>query len=114
MGVTAQELIAEAERRGARFHVVGNRLEATPSALLDNDLSGAIGEHKADVIALLRERSSGCTTHAVLFAQALLRQGRFPLKPAPCGYHCGYPQERCRCCGAAFSEHCALTRSGDA
>ena len=42
---------------------------------------------------------------AVLAAQRLLRQGCFLPEPAPCAYHCGYPRERCRRCGALWTEH---------
>jgi hypothetical protein len=105
--VSARDLVDEAERRGARFRVVGDRLEATPANVFDTKLDCAIGEQKAQIIALLREREGGCATDAVVFAQALLRQGRFSSEPAPCAYHCGRPHERCKRCGAPFVEHCA-------
>ena len=90
------------------FQVVGACSEATPSNLLDDRLSEAIAKHKGDVIALLRERSPECATNAVLFAQALLRQGRFAPAPPPCAYHCGTPNEQCLRCGASFAEHNAV------
>lgn len=106
--LTARELLAEAERGGTRFRVVGDRLEATPK-LADRDLYVAIGEHKAEIVALLRERDEGCATDAVLFAQALLRQGRFVRETPPCAYHCADPHERCRRCGATFAAHLETT-----
>ncbi len=102
--VSARDVLAEAERRGARFRVVGERLEATPR-IGDRDLHDAIGRQKGEIIAFLRERDGGCATDAVLFAQTLLRQGRFSPEPAPCVFYCGHPIERCRRCSAPFSEH---------
>ena len=66
--VSARDLLAEAESSGARFRVVGDRLEATPK-ISDRDLHAAIGQRKDEIIALLRERDGGCATDAVLFAQ---------------------------------------------
>ena len=103
--VSAHELVDEAERRGARFRAGVGRLEATPASVFDARLDRAIAEQKAEIIALLHERGA-CATDAVLFAQALLRQGRFPPEPAPCAYHCGHTRERCRRCRAAWREHC--------
>lgn len=85
--VSAREVLAEAERRGSRFRIVRDRLKATPR--IGRALHAAIGQHKAAIVVLLRERDRGCATHALLFAQALLRQGYFPPEPAPCAYHCG-------------------------
>ncbi len=102
--VSARDVLVEAERQGARFRVVGDRLEATPK-VGNRALHDAIGRRKGEIIALLRERDSACATDAVLFAQALLRQGCFPTEAAPCPYHCGYPHERCRRCGGRFAEH---------
>jgi hypothetical protein len=110
--VSARALVAEAKRRGARFRVVGERLEATPASVFDAELDKAIVEQKAAIIALLRERGEGRATDATLFAQALLRQGRFPPEPVPCAFHCGYPGENCRRCGAPFAEH--FSEDGDA
>lgn len=103
--MSVRDLVAEAQRRGARFRVIGERLEATPASVFDAKLDQAIGEHKAEIVALLRERGEGRATDATLFAQALLRQGRFPHEPAPCGFHCGDPGESCRHCCASWNEH---------
>jgi hypothetical protein len=100
--VSASELVDEAERRGARFRVIGDRLEGTPATAFDAKLDRAIGEQKAEVIALLRERDA---TDSALFAQALLRQGQFARELAPCDFHCGHADERCRRCRAPFAEH---------
>lgn len=100
--VSARELVEEAERRGGRFRVVGDRLEGTPATAFGLKLGRAISEQKAEIIALLRERD---TTGSALFAQALLRQGRFPPEPPPCGFHCGRVGEHCRRCGASWAEH---------
>lgn len=100
--VSASELVDEAERCGARFRVIGDRIEGTPATAFDAKLDRVIGEQKAEVIALLRERDA---TDSALFAQALLRQGQFAPEPAPCDFHCGHTHERCRRCGARFVEH---------
>jgi hypothetical protein len=64
--VTAQELIAEAERRGARFRIEpGDALRAVPKKVfdLDPELNRAIGAHKAEVLAELRRRQEAvCAT----------------------------------------------------
>ncbi|MGB8910446.1 MAG: hypothetical protein WCC84_17010 [Candidatus Cybelea sp.] len=66
--VSARDVLAEAERRGARFRVVGDRLEATPR-IGDSSLHTAIGEWKSEIVALLREREPGaCATDVSLFA----------------------------------------------
>jgi hypothetical protein len=104
--VSAASLLAEAERRGARFRVRGDRLQATPANVFDDDLDRAIGQRKAEIIALLREREpAACATDAVLFAQTLLRKGHFARESAPCAYHCGQPEQLCRRCDATFLEH---------
>jgi hypothetical protein len=103
--VSPRDLIAEAQRRGARFRVIGERLEATPASVFDAELDRAIGEHKAAIVVLLRKGGEGCATEAALFAQSLLRQGRFATEAAPCAYHCGHPHERCRRCGVRLAEH---------
>ena len=43
--VSAGDVLAEAERRGARFRIVGDRLEATPK-LSDRGLHDAVGRRK--------------------------------------------------------------------
>lgn len=105
MAVTALEILTEAECRGVRFRTNGDRLEATPSNLLDERLSEAIANRKADLMALIHEREGACATDAVLFAQALLRQGRFVPESAPCAFHCGYLSELCRRCARPFADH---------
>lgn len=102
--VSARDVLTEAERQGLRFRIVGDQLEATPR-VGDRALHAAIGKHKAEIVALLRECGAGRATDAALFAQALLRQGRFAPEPAPCAYYCGHTHERCRRCGAPFAEH---------
>lgn len=54
--VTARELIVEAERRGARFEVIGDRLRAMPKDAIDAELYRAIGTRKAEVVDELRRR----------------------------------------------------------
>jgi hypothetical protein len=55
--VTAHDLIAEVERRGARFGIVGETLKASPRSALDDDLRRLIGEHKSAIVSELRDRS---------------------------------------------------------
>jgi hypothetical protein len=54
--VSARDLLAEAERRGARFRLVGNRLEASPAGAFDDSLIAAIGTLKGEIIAELCRR----------------------------------------------------------
>ena len=92
--VSAHDVLAEAEHRGARFRIVGDRLEATPR-IGDPVLRSAIGQSKAEIVALVRERDRRSAADAALFPQALLRQGRFAPEPAPGSFHCGHPEECC-------------------
>ena len=55
--VTAHDLIAEVERRGARFAIVGETLKASPRSALDDDLRQLVGEHKSAIVSELRDRS---------------------------------------------------------
>lgn len=54
--VTARELLDEAERRGARFKVLGDRLTAAPAHCLTPTLVLEIGRHKANVISEIHRR----------------------------------------------------------
>jgi hypothetical protein len=101
----AADILAQAEKRGCHFTIDGGRLRATPK-VGDRALYDAIGVHKDAIVALLREREGRCATDAVLFAQALLRQGRFSPETPRCALHCGETQERCKRCGAPFDDHC--------
>lgn len=56
--VSARQILAEAERRGAHFSIVGERLEATPASAFDPILKETIATHKAEILAELRRRSS--------------------------------------------------------
>lgn len=106
MGVAAADLVREAENRGARFQIVGDRLTAHPADAFDERLIAAIGRYKNEVIAVLREREEGCATDAVLTAQHLLREARFPpTRSEDCAFHCGYVGEPCRRCGHPWNEH---------
>lgn len=97
--VTARELIAEAERRGARFEVVGDTLKSAPRSALDDDLRRLIGEHKAAVIAELQRRE------VLVEAAQLLRIGRWPPVIGVCAFHVGKPGHQCRRCNASWIEH---------
>lgn len=100
MAVTARDLIAEAERRGARFEVIGDRLRAGPKYTIDAELYRAIGERKVEVIDELRRRGE-----AVVAAQRLLRLGQWPPVVGTCAFHIGVPGAVCRRCGAPWFEH---------
>lgn len=52
--VTAQDLVAEVERRGARLTLRGERLHASGASAIPQKLRAAIGEHKAEIVELLR------------------------------------------------------------
>jgi hypothetical protein len=103
--VTASALVSEAVRRGARFRVLGDRLEAEPARVFDSCLARQIGTRKREIIEEVRRREALLEAEAVAMAQRLLRDCRFPLEAAPCVYHCGNPEECCRRCGAPLSEH---------
>lgn len=105
--VTASALVSQAERRGARFRVLGDRLEANPARVFDSRLAREIGNRKGEIIEEVRRRKAVLEAEAIAMTQRLLRECRFPPEPAPCVYHCGHPGERCRRCCSAFAEHFA-------
>jgi hypothetical protein len=111
MAVTARDLIAEAEGRGVRFEVVGERLRATPRSAIDAALYDAIGAHKAEVLRELRHRDVQVAPPppSVIVAEAakLLRDCRWPPMLAVCAFSVGHAGERCRRCGASWIEHYA-------
>ncbi len=97
--VTARAIIADVERRGVRFEVIGDRLRAMPKTAITPELSETIGALKPQIIDELRKRQ------ALMVAAALLRQGRWPPTSAVCDFHCGKPETICRRCGASWLEH---------
>jgi hypothetical protein len=105
--VTAAEVLDRAEQTGVTLERrEGGRLGYRGPAIAVVPLLSELAAHQAELLALLREREpEACATDAVLFAQALLRQGRFPSESAPCVYHCGHTGERCKRCGASWVEH---------
>lgn len=103
--VTANALVSEAESRGARFEIVGDRLEAKPARVFDSRLAREIGNRKGEIIAEIRKRKALLDAGTIAMTQRLLRECRFPPQPAPCVYHCGHPGEGCRRCGATWDEH---------
>jgi hypothetical protein len=103
--VTAPDLIVEAERRGACFRVLGERLEAAPARVFDSSLAAEVGRHKSEIVAILRECEGMTATDAVLAAQRLLRECKFLAEPPVCAFLTGRPGEECRRCGASWSEH---------
>jgi len=113
--VTALDLIVEAERRGARFCVLGDRLEATPARVFDTALVTEIGKHKPEIVAVLLERSALTATDAVLAAQRLLREGLWPkVAPEDCRFFIGHGADAvCRRCGSSWDEHITRAKGGE-
>jgi hypothetical protein len=107
--VTAQEIIDRVREVGGNIELLPDRrrFALVHRSRIPDDLAAIAKHHAGDVRALLTEFTVQTATDAVLTAQRLLREARFPPEPAPCAYHCGHPRERCKRCGASFAEHCA-------
>ena len=104
--VSAREIIERVERLGVRFEIVGEKLRAAPKAAISAELSEAIGAHKPEIIALLRETGPvPCATYAVEVAARFLRVGRWGREAAPCRFHVGRPGDVCKRCDATWGEH---------
>jgi|GEM_PF-6092894 len=54
--VNAKQVLAEAEKRGAHFSIVGERLKAEPASALDATLIASIAKLKPEIVAELRRR----------------------------------------------------------
>lgn len=97
----ALDLIAEAERRGARFEVVGNQLRAAPKSAIPPQLYTAIGVYRAEVVGELLRRQERARV-----APAIAETARKAMRELPsCLSHRGDPGATCLCCGAPWIEH---------
>jgi len=112
--VSAREIIERAQRRGAQFEVIGEKLRATPASAIDAALRDEIGRHKAEVIGELLRRehdharaSTTSTTSRsdTLEAARVLPEPRWPPTEEVCDFLIGHAGERCLRCGASWHEH---------
>jgi hypothetical protein len=55
--LTAQRLLAEAEARGVRFRIIGDKLLAAPASVFDAALKEGVRLHKTAVMDELRRRA---------------------------------------------------------
>ena len=105
---TAHELVIEAERRGAHFRMIGERLEASPARVLDEQICDAIGRLKPQIMEVLRSRAI-VEAEAIACAQRLLRECHWIATPRICQFLIGHPGEACKRCGASWLEHYAAS-----
>jgi hypothetical protein len=101
--VSAEHLLCRATERGLTVKLRGaDRLVVRGPAEAVAELRSELLACKPAIVAVLHAIDKA---EAIARAQRLLREGRFPPEPALCAYHCGHPRERCKRCGASWSEH---------
>jgi hypothetical protein len=101
--VTAEHVLCRATERGLTVKLRGaDRLVVRGPAEAVAELRSELLACKPAIVAVLHVIDKA---EAIARTQRLLREGHFPSEPAPCAFHCGYPHERCKRCGAAFAEH---------
>jgi hypothetical protein len=111
--VTAAALLERARTLGVELEPVGDGLRCRGRRSALRELLPDLEIHKPAIVRELRDRATVRTPAEAeviaraIVAQRYLREGAFAPEPAPCVYHCGLTNERCRRCGAPFAEHCS-------
>ena len=97
------QLLQRVRNRGAEVRFGGpTGIEVFHHRLLDEATVTELRHSKPDLRRALQVELEAV---AIVHAQRLLRECSFPSEAAPCAYHCGHPDERCRRCGASWVEH---------
>ena len=104
--MTASEIVRKVRESGGDVGLLPDgRVALLRRSRIPDALATIARDRVADLRALVAEMHAGTASDAVLSAQAILRQGRFPREEPPCRYHTGLPRERCRRCGAPLAPH---------
>jgi len=102
----AAEIVRRVREAGAELRLGGpTGIELVRYRRLDDATLDSIQRHRDAIRAILEEQAAQTATDAVLAAQRLLRECRFPPEPAPCNFHTGYTTEPCKRCGATLAGH---------
>lgn len=103
--MTVTSLLVQAKILGVGLHLEGDYLRYRGRRSAIDKLLPTLRAEKLNLFAFLREREVVPTaTDAVLAAQRLLRECRFPATAPFCDF-LGGPGETCQRCGASCLEH---------
>jgi hypothetical protein len=114
--VTAVEVLRRARETGLTVFVTGtDRIMVRGQVDAIEVLKCELAAHKPEIVALLREHAGTTATDAVLTAQRLLRDGRWPeTAPEDCGFFIGHPNDAvCRRCGSSWHERTIRAMDGE-
>ena len=105
--MNAADLVRHVHDAGANLRLGGpTGIELVRYRRIDAETIDAIRAHRDSVRAFLAEQDAATATDAVLAAQRLLREGRWPqIERDRCGFDIGYSGEDCKRCGASVAEH---------
>jgi hypothetical protein len=114
--LTAVEVLRRASETGLTVFVRGtDRIVVRGHVDAIEVLKCELAAHKPEIVALLREHAGTTATDAVLTAQRLLRDGRWPqTAPEDCRFFIGHPSDAvCKCCGSSWREHTIRALDGE-
>lgn len=95
------DLIEHVRSKGADLLPFGERLRIFHPERLEAATIELLREKKPAILRALAVEKLA----VAIVTQHFLREGRFPSEPAPCAFHCGHANERCKRCGAPLAEH---------
>jgi len=102
--LSATEIIAEVERRGGRFEVIGNKLRATPKSSFP-DLTAPIISRKPEIINVLLGRQQAPLDRDLEISRAIRSRTYSLPEPPICAFLVGAAGDTCRRCGGSWVEH---------
>jgi hypothetical protein len=115
--VTAVEVLRRATKTSLPVFVRRtDRIVARGGADAIEVLKPDLTAHRPEFVAVRREHGGTTATDAVLTAQRLLREGRWPeTVPENCGFFIGRPDvdQVCRRCGSSWHEHTIRATDGE-
>jgi hypothetical protein len=103
--VTAADVLDRARNLGVELRPEGQLLRYRGRRDALAELLPNLAALKPQIMEELRKHGTLLEAHAILCAQRLLRDCKFPPEAAPCSFHCGHPSEGCKRCGAPLFEH---------
>lgn len=107
----AADLVRRIREAGAELRLGGpTGVQLLRHGCVDAATIEAVRRARDDIRALLAEEAYPTSADAVHAAHRLLRDYLFEREPAPCVFHCGHANERCRRCGAPIAEHYSRPR----
>jgi hypothetical protein len=115
--LTAAEVLRRASETGLTVSVRGyDHIVVRGRGHAIEALKAELAAHKPEIIAVLRLGGGRTASEAVLSAQRLLREGRWPkTAPKDCGFFIGRPDvdQVCRRCDSSWHEHTIRAMGGE-